>query len=141
MNEEEIREAGKLENIVDIKYHLKQWKNKSEKGELDECHLVEEDIEIMELAVNIIEKQKAEYSDLKLKYEQNLRMCKHFREELNKQDKIIDEMAYYLSDFDIDEMCEKCDRCIGNGCYADDDMEFKTNCIKQYYERKVENGN
>ena len=98
-----------------------------------------------------IEKKDAEYSDLKLKYEQNLRMCKHFRTELNKQDKIIDEMTYYLSGFDIDAMCEKCDRCIGNGCYADDDVEFKINCIKQYYEnkvtdtnvgeRKVENGN
>lgn len=61
--------------------------------------------------------------------------------ELQKKDKIIDEMAYYLSYFDIDEICEKCDRCIGNGCYADDDIEFKINCIKQYYERKVENGN
>lgn len=70
---------------------------------------------------------------------------------IKKQDKMIDEMAYYLSYFDIDEMCEKCDRCIGNGCYADDDMEFKINCIKQYFEnkvtdtnvgeRKVENGN
>ena len=98
-----------------------------------------------------IEKKDAEYSDLKLKYEQNLRMCKHFRTELNKQDKIIDEMTYYLSGFDIDAMCEKCDRCIGNGCYADDDVEFKINCIKQYFEnkvtdtnvgeRKVENGN
>lgn len=61
--------------------------------------------------------------------------------ELQKKDRMINEMAYYLSDFDIDEMCEKCERCIGNGCYADDDMEFKINCIKQYFERKVENGN
>lgn len=58
--------------------------------------------------------------------------------ECEKKDKMIDEMAYYLSDFDIDEMCSKCDRCIGNGCYADDDMEFKIKCIKQYFERKVE---
>lgn len=61
--------------------------------------------------------------------------------ELQKKDRMINEMAYYLSDFDIDEMCEKCDRCIGNGCYEDDDMEFKTNCIKQYFERKLENEN
>ena len=71
--------------------------------------------------------------------------------ELQKKDRMTNEMAYYLSDFDIDEMCEKCERCIGNGCYADDDMEFKINCIKQYFEnkvtdtnvgeRKVENGN
>lgn len=57
--------------------------------------------------------------------------------ELQKKDRMINEMAYYLSDFDIDEMCEKCDRCIGNGCYADDDMEFKINCIKQYFENKA----
>lgn len=65
MNEEEIKEGWELENLVDIKYHLEKWKNESEKGELDECHLVEEDIEIMELAVNIIEKQQKEIEELK----------------------------------------------------------------------------
>ena len=60
-----------------------------------------ETIKQITTVLNLLEKKDIEYSDLKLKYEQNLRMCKHFRTELNKQDKIIDEMAYYLSDFDI----------------------------------------
>ncbi len=124
MNEEELKEMYK---------ELKR--NKKIIGSIDTDFF----FEFAETVLNLLEKKDIEYSDLKLKYEQNLRMCKHFREELNKQDKIIDEMAYYLSDFDIDEMCEKCDRCIGNGCYADDDMEFKINCIKKYFERKLEN--
>lgn len=99
------------------------------------------------ILLNLLEKKDAEYSDLKLKYEQNLRMCKHFRKELNKQDKMIDliyDFLYKFSSkfsgsfmkalseegFDI----KKCENC-----------EYKTcdckECIKQYFERKVENGN
>lgn len=94
-----------------------------------------------------IEKKDAEYSDLKLKYEQNLRMCKHFREELNKQDKMIDLIYDFLykfgskfsgsfmktlseDGFDI----KKCENCEYKICDCKE-------CIKQYYERKVENGN
>lgn len=103
--------------------------------------------EAIETVLNLLEKKNAEYSDLKLKYEQNLRMCKHFREELNRKDKMIDLIydffykfgckfsgsfmkALSLDGFDI----SKCDNC-----------EYKTcdckECIKQYFERKVENGN
>lgn len=81
---------------------------------LEQLKQLQQDLETI---LNILEKQKAE---------------------IEKKDKIIDKIVYYLSDFDIDEMCGKCDKCIGNGCYVDDDIEFKINCIKKYFEKKAE---
>lgn len=40
-----------------------------------------------------LEKKEHKYRDLELKYEQNLEFSKLFRKELNKKDKIINEMA------------------------------------------------
>ena len=80
-------------------------------------------------------------SDIKQSYKHNedLEMLyKGCQIEIEKKDMIIDEMVYYLSDFDIDEMCEQCECCIGNGCHADDDVEFKMRCIKEYFKKKVE---
>ena len=92
------------------------------------------------IAQHIIQKQQEElkykerkYRDLKLKYEQNLKMCKHFREELNKQDKIINEMAnYIIIHHQVKTMkktfCEDCTKCKG----------IDRDCIKQYFEKKAE---
>ena len=52
---------------------------------------------------------------------------------LEKKDKIIDEMAKKLSKFDYSQYCE-----VTNCNYPPCNKE---KCIKQYYERKVENGN
>lgn len=75
------------------------------------------------------EKKKAEYSDLKLKYEQGLLLHKHHLIELEKKDKIIDEMAkqLYILGFCKEIKCKECTA-----------KEFKE-CIKQYFERKIEN--
>lgn len=88
--------------------------------------------------LNLIKNQQSELDKKDVTIIETKEANRQLSIELQKKDRMINEMAYYLSDFDIDEMCEKCDRCIGNGCYANDDMEFKTNCIKQCYERKVE---
>ena len=52
---------------------------------------------------------------------------------LEKKDKIIYEMAKKLSKFDYSQYCE-----VTNCNYPPCNKE---KCIKQYYERKVENGN
>ena len=58
--------------------------------------------------------------------------------EIEKKDKIIDEMVTYIATLDIEEdICEKtknehCDKMSFGEC---------EDCIKQYFERKVENGN
>lgn len=83
-------------------------------------------------------KQQAEIKDYGEEYNHWVHKAVTRAIELEKKDKIIDEMVYYLSDFDIDEMCEQCECCIGNGCHADDDVEFKMRCIKEYFKKKVE---
>lgn len=60
--------------------------------------------------------------------------------ELEKKDKIIDEMTEYLASIDFDEHCvEVPGICIG--CPKEDDLDGYMQCIKQYFERKVENRN
>lgn len=56
---------------------------------------------------------------------------------LEKKDKIIDEMATYIATLDIEE--DICEKTKNEHC---DKMNFGEceDCIKQYYERKVENG-
>lgn len=52
----------------------------------------------------------------------------------------IDLMAEYLASIDFDEHCvEVPGICIG--CPKEDDLDGYMQCIKQYFERKVENGN
>ena len=59
--------------------------------------------------------------------------------EIEKKDKIIDLMAEYLASIDFDEHCVKVPGiCIG--CPKEDDLDGYMQCIKQYFERKVENG-
>lgn len=111
------------------------------------CNLYDGDepipVDAYKTVLNLIEKQQAEirqyekalHDQIIKDYDMELKL----KAEIEKQDKIIDEMVYYLSDFDIDEMCEQCECCIGNGCHADDDVEFKMRCIKEYFKKKVEN--
>ena len=153
MNEEEAIEILKR---IDIKFFLSGM-NEQSNYIVDEADKVNKAIETV---LNLLEKKDEEIEKYKMMLAENCARTlnsnlkqkhKHeedlealhlgWKEEIEKKDKIIDEMAYCLSEFDIDEMCEKCERCIGNGCYANDDMEFKINCIKQYYERKIENEN
>ena len=56
--------------------------------------------------------------------------------ELEKKDKIIDEMAKYLADIDFDECCAEIpEPCLGCSW---EDYEPHINCIKQYFTKKVE---
>lgn len=66
------------------------------------------------------------------------RQCHKLQEENEKKDKIIDEMATYIATLDIEE--DICEKTKNEHC---DKMNFGEceDCIKQYFERKVENGN
>ena len=59
---------------------------------------------------------------------------------LEKKDKMIDEMAEYLASIDFDEHCVEVPG-ICMGCPKEDDLDGYMQCIKQYFERKVDNGN
>lgn len=92
-----------------------------------------------------LEKKEHKYRDLELKYEQNLKFLKHFRKELNKKDKMIDEMSKIINIMMTDIKVVKsqfekeyCDFINSNEeCCWKTDSDC-TDCIKKYFERKVE---
>lgn len=57
--------------------------------------------------------------------------------ELDKKDKIINEMAEVLNDFDYDKQCEIC---YPNICSASVDGTGYIKCIIEYFTNKVEEG-
>ena len=93
---------------------------------------------MVEDCIKVIEKQQAE---LKKKEDDTHRLQEllDFSDAKSvKKDKIIDEMAKYLADIDFDECCAEIpEPCLGCSW---EDYEPHVNCIKKYFERKVENG-
>ena len=72
------------------------------------------------------------------KYSQYKKEFSRLNEQLRKKDKQIDSMAEYISNLDIDE--DICKEQSDNNC---DDINREVecrDCIKQYFERKVEDG-
>ena len=71
------------------------------------------------------------------------RLCKEVNQmfaEVEKQDKIIDLMAEYIANRDNDE--DICRHQVAEWCEDEEDgvlVEVCRKCIKQYFERKVEN--
>lgn len=114
------------------------------------------DLDCIETALNLIQTQQVEIDSLKdfkeiaeskvtdlnpiglARTNQLLsRQCHKLQEESEKKEKIIDEMATYIATLDIEE--DICEKTKNEHC---DKMNFGEceDCIKQYFERKVENG-
>lgn len=92
----------------------------------------EEAIEYIEQFIGI--KKEYKCKPIKVKTLNNTRVAiEAVLNLLEKKDKIIDEMAKKLSKFDYSQYCE-----VTNCDYPPCNKE---KCIKQYFERKVENGN
>lgn len=122
ISEEEKKSIELLRNSIGI-------------GDFVTCNWVEVEI-ATEIVLNLIERQQAEYSDLKLKYEQGLLLHKKHVSELEIKNKMIDEIITYLFNLTgfrllIKEngFCEKIKKCIN------DDKK----CFKEYFRKKVEN--
>lgn len=115
--------------------------------------------EFGETALNVIQTQQAEIDSLKdfkeiaeskvtdlnpiglARTNQLLsRQCHKLHEENEKKDKIIDLMAYDIATNDSD-LCQYIDETIRCKKYAGENKLTCDECIKQYFERKVENGN
>lgn len=100
---------------------------------------LEQDIEAIETVLNLLEKKDKKIEDWKMEYNHWCQLAIDRKKELENKDKIIDLMLEEISssilntcplaDYNIDLDCE-------NKC-RDDYKE----CWKQYFERKVENGN
>ena len=105
----------KEEAIERIKYLLFIYKKDDEKGYRATGEVFNTDFEVIETVLNMLKEKDTE---------------------IQKKDKMIDLMAGYISDLDIDE--DICKKQSDNNC---DDINREVECkecIKQYFERKVE---
>ena len=106
----------KEEAIERIKYLLFIYKKDDEKGYRATGEVFNTDFEVIETVLNMLKEKDTE---------------------IQKKDKMIDLMAEYISDLDIDE--DICKKQSDNNC---DDINREVECkecIKQYFERKVDN--
>ena len=95
-----------------------------------------EKMTMVHIVLNLVKKQQEEIEDLKWKNEIYVKSIKSYKREIEKKDEIIDLMAIYLADIDFDECCAEIpEPCLGCSW---EDYELHTNCIKRYFENKVE---
>ncbi len=127
-----------------IETNLKCLHNVMNNFEDDLCEQMQEKVSEIK---QFIERQQAEYSDLKLKYEQGLLLHKKHVSDLEIKDKMIDELidtlnnimtdrpasifSYIFKDNRIDNKCIKC------GLIENTPKTCK-DCIKEYFRKKVE---
>lgn len=147
MSEEEKKAIEVLKEFKKTGFHTLGYKyNKDRRGTVK---LIENTLEKI---LNLIEKQQAEIEDknILIKYYEKLisngfasqeitklnnKLIQTARAEIEKKDKIIDEMAEVLNDFDYDKQCESCHTDI---CSASVDGTEYTKCIIEYFTKKVE---
>lgn len=86
----------------------------------------DKEIEKLEKQNRNLDKEAQQY------FETTVRQSEQFEKELEKKDKIINEMALYFNTGL--SMCEDCEKCFE----SEDIYKFCKDCIKQYLEKKVE---
>lgn len=131
-------------------FSMNKWIEIAEQGDLDKFAIIEEDIEYFKVILNLIQEQKKdiEYKQddinvLEAQRDSIENQFEHAKSELEKKDKIIDEMAMSLYDYANLEVVINCP--------AEYDENFDLSkcrmnladrncisCIKQYFERKAE---
>ena len=107
---------------------------KTMKENIDKKYLKTRNSVAIETILNILENQKAEIEDLKLKIQTQKELLKMKTREIEKKDNIIDLMAEWISNicFYKDDYGNSCE-IIQDSCYEDSDCK---QCIKQYFEKK-----
>lgn len=116
-----------------IEIDLKCLHNVMNNFEDDLCEQMQEKVAEIK---QFIEKQSKEIEQLRIAYKlMEKEALMDGKEELEIKDKMIDEMAEVLSDFDFDKCCEKC---FADVCDGDEDKDIRMKCIKEYFRKKVE---
>ncbi len=135
LSKEEIEKAKRQLEIM-LKCRKKQ------KEEFSECINCNEDIESLEIILQYIDQLENQIQAKEMEHEYDVNMIDEVKgnsvklyKEIRKQNKIINEMADIIKDYDIDysDICKyrfirHCEKA-PNGCKE---------CIKQYFEKKVE---
>lgn len=135
MNEQSnyiVDEADKTNNAIETALNLIQTQQ-------EEIEHQKEKRENQKKELAILNEKQKEFNKLRNTINSYKGQFKRQQTEIEKKDKIIDEMAEYLASIDFDEHCVEVPY-ICMGCPKEDDLDGYMQCIKQYFERKVENG-
>lgn len=135
MTKEQEEATNSLEQLINIR------KNKAGQIKYDNCICSTTDIETV---LNLLKEKGTEINKYKRKNKElSNQLLKIYKEQDNynarieKKDKVIDLMAKYIADIDNEDICFEIEN-----KHCDKNMDYGEceDCIKQYFERKVENG-
>ena len=135
MTEEQEETIESLEQLINIR------KNKAGQIKYDNCICSTTD---RETVLNLLKEKGTEINKYKRKNKElSNQLLKIYKEQDNynarieKKDKVIDLMAKYIADIDNEDICFEIEN-----KHCDKNMDYGEceDCIKQYFERKVENG-
>lgn len=133
MTEEQEETINRLEKLINIR------KNKAGQIKYDNCICSTTAIETI---LNMLKEKDAEINKYKRKNKElSNQLLKIYKEQDNynarieKKDKVIDLMAKYIADIDNEDICFEIEN-----KHCDKNMDYGEceDCIKQYFERKVE---
>lgn len=133
MTEEQEETINRLEKLINIR------KNKAGQIKYDNCICSTTDIETV---LNLLKEKGTEINKYKRKNKElSNQLLKIYKEQDNynarieKKDKVIDLMAKYIADIDNEDICFEIEN-----KHCDKNMDYGEceDCIKQYFERKVE---
>ncbi len=133
MTKEQEETINRLEKLINIR------KNKAGQIKYDNCICSTTDIETV---LNLLKEKGTEINKYKRKNKElSNQLLKIYKEQDNynarieKKDKVIDLMAKYIADIDNEDICFEIEN-----KYCDKNMDYGEceDCIKQYFERKVE---
>ena len=133
MTKEQEETINRLEKLINIR------KNKAGQIKYDNCICSTTDIETV---LNLLKEKGTEINKYKRKNKElSNQLLKIYKEQDNynarieKKDKVIDLMAKYIADIDNEDICFEIEN-----KHCDKNMDYGEceDCIKQYFERKVE---
>ena len=133
MTEEQEETINRLEKLINIR------KNKAGQIKYDNCICSTTEIETI---LNMLKEKDAEINKYKRKNKElSNQLLKIYKEQDNynarieKKDKVIDLMAKYIADIDNEDICFEIEN-----KHCDKNMDYGEceDCLKQYFERKVE---
>lgn len=133
MTKEQEEATNSLEQLINIR------KNKAGQIKYDNCICSTTDIETV---LNLLKEKGTEINKYKRKNKElSNQLLKIYKEQDNynarieKKDKVIDLMAKYIADIDNEDICFEIEN-----KHCDKNMDYGEceDCIKQYFERKVE---
>lgn len=139
MTKEEEEAINSLERLIDIR------RNKAGQIKYDNCICSTTDLETV---LNMLKEKDVEINKYKRKNKElSNQLLKIYKEQDNynarieKKDKIIELMTLLMSNLDIDEeICKHQVRAFCDNKPEGVTLDVCAKCIKQYFERKVENG-